>query len=106
MKTEIWKCDHCSKEEEKQGDMRFIHLVINTRDRVIKYDLGGNTILTVLWCHTCIDSSKMNKGYWKALINEADKEIEKNKTPSFEERLAELLREVVTDEVSEQMSDQ
>ncbi len=104
MKIEIWKCDKCGAERGNDSNMRYIHLVISPKNVVNKFQLTGNTVSTVLWCHDCLDSCElMKQGYWNILTEEErEKEV---KPSSFGEKLSELFTVEISDEVTDQLSD-
>lgn len=104
MNTEIWKCDHCNKEENKQGDMKFLVIImLDNMKGFTPYSIKDKSLMTRLWCEKCIMENGMNERYTTI---QTEEEAKNNPRPTFENKLADLLREVVEDEVQEQLSDQ
>lgn len=107
-KIETWKCDHCNEEYKEQGNMQYVHILTTTEEIPINiYNLRDKVLYTMLWCHACICDTNMGVRHNQKIKSAKEKEeaIEEAKT-SFEARLKELLADIISDEVTEQLSDQ
>jgi len=100
-KIEIWKCDHCGKEEETQGDMKFLAL-IQADNMTYNFNVSKDKALAIkLWCQKCITETSMGERYHTI---QTEEEAKKELRPTFEDQLARLLRDHIADEVTDQLS--
>lgn len=104
-KIEIWKCDHCGKEEKEQGSMRHLCLIIlnDVHLNLSIYNFQKKCLMIRLWCEKCIIKNGMGTRYYTI---QTEEEAKNNPRPTFEEKLGILLKDCIIDEVQEQLSDQ
>lgn len=108
MKFETWHCDHCDKESAIKEGHQFIHILLTSTETCHNvYNLENKVCYTQLWCEKCITDSEMGIRYHNMIKDAKDKEKAKEEAAkAFEHKIGLILRDMIEDEVTEQLSAQ